>query len=165
MVVGEPRQAPWKTASTNGRTPEASLYRMYEYFVSGYIIGLRSEIEFFFNQPSWAVVYIADPKDSDPEQYAILSCLPFYLVKAFNRFIERGLPRGAPALMTVADEEELKSRPIVLEEPAWVTNVPKLVKTLVIPYSRSGEELHEDARSAQFLEMNIIAEEPHVLFV
>lgn len=84
-------------ALTKGLTPTASLYRMYEYLVTGYITGLRTEIEFFFNQPSRAVSAIPDPKDPDPERSAVLAALPYYLVIAFNRLIERGLPRNSPA--------------------------------------------------------------------
>ncbi|CAJ2514056.1 Uu.00g021750.m01.CDS01 [Anthostomella pinea] len=58
-------------ALTKGRTPTASIYRMYEYLVTDYIVGLRTEIEFFFNQPSWAVAAIPDPEDTDPERYTI----------------------------------------------------------------------------------------------
>lgn len=155
-----------KPALTKGHTPTASLYRMYEYLVTGFIIGLRSEIEHFFNQPSWAVSMIPDPKDPDPERYAILAVLPYYLVVAFNRLIERGLPRDSPAIITSEEmEEELRARPIVREEePSWVREVPKLEQTLVIP-KKSGEVPDEDRRSAPFLQKNIIAEEPHVLFV
>lgn len=153
-------------ALTKGRTPTASLYRMYEYLVTGFTFGLRTEIEFFFNQPKWAVSALPDPKDQDPQRYAILAVLPYYLTVAFNRLIERGLPRGAPAIITGDEAEaELRSRPIVLEEePSWVADVPKLEQTLVIP-DCNGEEPEEQARSARFLAMNIIVEEPHVLFV
>lgn len=138
---------------------------MYEYLVSGYTIGLRSEIEFFFNKSSWAVADIPDPKDPDPERYAVLAILPFYMVTAFNRLIERGLPRDSPFIISPAMEDELKSRPIVLEkEPEWVAGVKKLEKTLVIPDS-DGNVPNEESRSARFHEMNILAEEPHVLFV
>lgn len=138
---------------------------MYEYLATGFIIGLRSEIEFFYNQP-WAVSAIPDPKDPDPERYAILAVLPFYLVVAFNRLIDRGLPRGSPA-MIISDEmeEELKSRAKILEEePLWAKEVPRLAETLVIP-GASGEEPSEESKSERFLTMNIVAEEPHVLFV
>ncbi|KAI2624294.1 hypothetical protein GGR54DRAFT_569281 [Hypoxylon sp. NC1633] len=153
-------------ATTKGRTPTASLYRMYEYFVVGYITGLRTEIEFFFNQPSWAVAAIPDPADPDPERYAVLSVLPYYLTKAFNRLIERGLPRGSPAIIMGEDaEKELRERPVVLEqEPSWVAKVPPLPTTLTIPLP-SGEILPENGRSERFLAMNIIAEEPYVMFV
>ncbi len=153
-------------AQTPGRTPTASLYRMYEYLVVGYTIGLRTEIEFFFNRPTWAVAEIPDPEDPDPERYAILAVLPFYLCMAFNRLIERGLPRGSPAIiMGLEMEEELKRRPVVLEEePSWVARVPALPQVLVIP-DESGKEPPEEERSLRFLDMNIIAEEPHVLFV
>lgn len=153
-------------AHSKGKTPTASLYRMYEYLVTGYITGLRSEIEYFYNQPSWAVSDIPDPIDPDPERYAILAVLPSYLVTAFNRLVERGLPRGSPAIITgAAAENALKGREIVLEtEPAWVAKVPALRQTLIIP-DKSGKQPGEESRSKQFLDMNIIAEEPHVLFI
>ena len=59
-------------------------------------------------------------------------------------------------------EEELKSREKVLEVvPQWATKVPKLEETLVV----HGQKPGEGGRSTRFLAMNIIAEEPHVLFV
>ncbi|KAH6631712.1 hypothetical protein F5144DRAFT_592659 [Chaetomium tenue] len=149
-----------------GATPTASLYRMYEYLVVGYIIGLRTEIEYFFNQPSWAVSAIPDPQDPDPERYAIVAVLPYYLMTAFNRLIERGLPRGSPAIVAGnAAEDALRRRKIVLEEePSWVAKVPPLPQPLVIP-DQSNNTPKDDARGKRFLKMNIIAEEPHILFV
>lgn len=155
-----------RPALTNGITPLASLYRMYEYLVAGYTVGLRTEIELFFNQPSWAVAHIPDPQDPDPERYAILAVIPSYLVTAFNRLIKRGLPRDSPAIIVSREvEDELMSRPIVLEqEPGWTTKVPTLEKTLVIP-DKEGNEPEEQYQSDRFMAMNIIMEEPHVLFV
>lgn len=155
-----------KPAQTKGHTPTASLHRMYEYLVIGYTIGLQTEIEFFFNQPTWAVSAILDPTDTDPERYAILAVIPFYLVTAFNRLIERGLPRGSPAIITgLAMEEELRRRTIILEEePSWAAKVPALQQTLIIPDS-SNQVPGEDTRSRRFLDMNIVAGDPHVLFV
>lgn len=161
-VTGEPSQ---QIASTPGWTPLASLYRIYEYLISGYIIGLRSEIEFFFNKPAWAVADIPDPQDPDPERYAVLAVIPHYMVKAFNHLIQRGLPRDSPFIITTAMEDELKSRPVVLEkEPSWVGEVKRQDKTLVIPDS-CGNLPTEESRSARFLDLNIIAEEPLVMFV
>lgn len=153
-------------ASTSGDNPLASLYRMYEYFVAGYITGLRSEVEFFFNRAAWTVADIPDPEDPDPERYAILAVLPYYLTHAFNRLIERGLARGSPAIIiSSAVEEELKSLPVVLEkEPAWVAGVPKLDKTLVLPCT-DGSVPREDIRSQRFLAMNIVSEDPYIVFV
>lgn len=122
-TAGEPSR---HIASTKGNTPLAALYRMYGYLVSGYTIGLCSGIEFFFNKPAWAVADIPDPQDPGPERYAVLAVLPCYMVKAFNRLIQRGLPRDSPFIMTTAMEDELKSRPMVLEkEPSWVARVER----------------------------------------
>jgi hypothetical protein len=153
-------------ALNQGTTPTASLYRMYEYLVVGYIIGLRTEIEYFFNQPSWAVSAIPDPEDPNPERYAILAVLPYYLVTAFNRLIERGLPRGSPAIIAGnAVEDALRRRKVVLErEPSWVAKVPPLSRPLVIP-DQSNKAPEAAARGQRFLKMNIITEEPHILFV
>ncbi|KAM0282712.1 hypothetical protein ACHAQH_002910 [Verticillium albo-atrum] len=138
---------------------------MYEYLVLGSVSGLRTEVELFFNQSSWAVADIPDPRDPDPQRQAILAVLPFYLTVAFNRLIERGLARGSPTIITPAMEEELRKKPIVLErEPVWVASVPKLQKSLVIP-DESGKDPMEARRSPRFLDLNIIVEEPQVLFV
>ncbi|CAI6332982.1 unnamed protein product [Periconia digitata] len=155
-----------RRAQTAGETPLASLYRMYEYIVLGYNAGLRTEIEWFFNHPSWAVAAIPDPKDSDPARYAILSVIPHFLTGAFNRLIERGLPRGSPAIICGDEaEEELKSKAVVLESaPAWVAHVPKLSEELIIPNSDGGVP-EKQIRSPQFLAMNIVVSQPHTLFV
>lgn len=157
-----------QVAFAKGRTPTATLYRMYEYLVVGYEFGLRSEIQFCFNQPKprWAVSAIPDPADPDPARYAVLAALPHYLVKAFNWLIERGLPRGSPAIISGEEEmDALKAQPVVLEEvPAWVAKVPPLAERLVIP-TPSGDEVPESAWSEHFLEKNIVVQEPSVIFV
>src|SRR5215469_5296298 len=96
--------------------------------------------------------------------HAILTVIPHFLVLAFNRLIEKGLPRGSPAILSNEDIEELRSRPVVLEElPLWTACVAKLDESLVIP-DMDGETPHEEERSPHFLNMNIIAAAPHVLF-
>ena len=77
-----------RNAETRGVTPIASLYRMYEFIVLGFTVGLRTEIEWFFNHASWKLSEIPDPDDPDPERYAILAVLPRFLVIAYNRLIE-----------------------------------------------------------------------------
>lgn len=154
-----------RTAQTTGENPLASLYRMYEYLVLGYNIGLRTEIEWFFNHADWAVCDIPDPRDADAARYAILAVMPEFLCAAFNRLIERGLPRGSPAIISDEVEDELKSRPIILETlPAWAAKVPKLEQSLVIP-NVDGTTPTAEARSPEFLERNIIVKQPHVMFV
>lgn len=139
-----------KPALTQGRTPTASLYRMYEYIVTGFVTELRNEIEYFYNQP-WTVSKIPDPTDTDPERYAILAVIPYYLVKAYHRLAEQGLPRGSPAIITSQEMKELRSRESVREEvPEWVKSVPRLEKTLVIP-TNDREVPDEESRSERYL--------------
>lgn len=139
---------------------------MYEYLLVGYTAGLRTEIEFFFNQATWAVSDIEDPEDEDPERYAVLAVLPTYLCLAFNRLIERGLPRGSPAIIAGPEAElELRKKPHVLEDvPRWTRAVPRLQSELIIP-DHFGRRPSEPAQSKHFLAMNIVAEEPHIYFV
>ncbi|KAH6612922.1 hypothetical protein B0J18DRAFT_470273 [Chaetomium sp. MPI-SDFR-AT-0129] len=155
-----------QSALTKGQTPLASLYRMYEYLTIGHIKALRSEIERFFNHPSWAVSAIPDPADPDPQRYAILAGIPSLLVTAFNRLIERGLPRGSPSIITgVEMEEELRRRPVVLEtEPAWVGRVPALREVLVLP-GPGGEVAEGEERYGRLLRLGVVVGTPHVLFV
>lgn len=144
----------------------ASLYRMYEYLVIGYNIGLRTEIEFFFNHPSWSVKDIVDPKDPDPTRYAIVAVLPHYLIMAFNRLIEMGLPRGSPAILTPEIEASLKAQPIKLEEvPSWTAKVQPLDNVFTIPCDPRVSEEDRANRSEHFYKMNIVVDEPHVLFI
>ena len=151
-------------AQTIGDTPLASLYRMFEFIVTENTTGLRGEIQSFFNHSSWPVSTIPDPNDADPDRYAILSVIPQFLVLAFNRLIEKGLPRGSPPILSNEDIDELRSRPVVLEElPPWTARVTKLDKTLVIP-DMDGKTPREEERSPHFLNLNIIAAAPHVLF-
>lgn len=73
---------------------------------------------------------------------------------------ERRVPGTRDAI-----KEELSLRPIILEElPSWVANVPKLTDTLTIP-NVCGSVSDAEGSSHQFLVMNIVVRQPHVMFV
>jgi hypothetical protein len=138
---------------------------MYEDIVLDDNIALRNDIEYFFNHDDWAVAAIPNPRDDDPRRYAILAVLPEFLVIAFNRLIEKGLPRGAPAILTDEMLKELQAKPKVLETvPPWTLEVPRLEEILFIP-NKNNETPGEDWRSSQFLAKNIYCVQPHILFV
>lgn len=155
-----------KKLLTKGDTPTASLYRMYECLVIGYIEGLRSEVEHFFNNPLWTVSDIPDPKDFDTARYAIVAVLSRYLALVINDLLTEGLPRGTRSIIASEEvEKPWKGQNRVMEEvPSWVDNVSKLDITLVIP-DKYGNEPEEEARSAEFLSMNIVVQEPNLVFL
>lgn len=60
---------------------------------------------------------LRDPRPQDPgsTRYTILAILSHFLVVAFNRLIEKGLPRGSKAIIRGREEEErLRARPVLL---------------------------------------------------
>lgn len=123
----------------NDNRPLFALCRLYEAIVLDRNIDLRNEIEWFWRKRDWPVKEIPDPKDSDPERYAVLACIPPLINQAYNRLIGLGLPRDAPALMTTQQLEEMKQRPKMFEEsPEWVAHVPPLEATLKVPHRAHG---------------------------
>lgn len=123
-------------------TPLASLYRIYVAILAGRHLVLRDEIEHFWNQHQWRVCDIPEPPAAvakGREQRAVLATIPYLLVKAFNRLIERGLPRDAPPIIHDELWVELKSRPRLYERPPrWAELVEPLDRPLVIPDSRGA---------------------------
>jgi len=148
-------------------TPSASFYRIYEFFILGWNIEFRNELEYFCrSHPDWLVSSIPDPKDhSNPVRYAIFAVLAQLMCDAFNRRIDMGIPRDAPAI--IQDFEELAARPKVFEElPDWAKLVPAAEEKVFIP-NNEGETLREEDEtvSEEFRRMNIIAQRPHIHFV
>ena len=109
---------------------------------------------------------IPDPEDIDAQRYAILAVLTALMCRAFNRLIEKGLPRDAPPI--VSDWDALAAQPRIPEEmPQWDKEVPKLSTRLDIPDEKDVFLDGPDDPKAckEFLEKNILIEEPHIYFV
>ncbi|KAJ8469928.1 hypothetical protein ONZ45_g16727 [Pleurotus djamor] len=159
-------------------TPAASFYRIYTFFVLHDNIAFRNELEYFCrSHPEWLVSSLPDPyapnannEDQPPShdeqlRYAILSVLTQLMCDAFNRRVELGLPRDAPAI--IEDFEELQALPKVYETPPeWATRVQPLLRKSSIP-NGEGRELDEDDEdvSEEFKDLNIIVQMPHIHFV
>ncbi|KAK7468302.1 hypothetical protein VKT23_002816 [Stygiomarasmius scandens] len=147
-------------------TAIASFYRIYQFFVLHDVISFRNELEYFCcSHPDWAISSLPDPADSDPLRYAILAVLTRLMCNSFNRRVEFGLPRDAPAI--VQDFEELQARPKVYEEPPeWARRVQALPEMFFIP-NGEGKRLEEDHEyvSKDFRALNIIVQMPHIHFV
>ena len=147
-------------------SPSASFYRIYEFFVLGWTTAFRNEFEYFCcSHPDWSVSALPDPIDPDPTRYAVLAVLTQLMCASFNRRIERGLPRDAPAI--IIDFAALRARPKVYERPpGWADHVVALEEKVFIP-DAEGKELPEDdpEASEEFRAMNIIVQMPHIHFV
>ncbi|KAI9568105.1 hypothetical protein HD554DRAFT_2022877 [Boletus coccyginus] len=147
-------------------SPSASFYRIYEFFVLGWTTAFRNELEYFCcSHPDWSVSGLSDPADSDPTRYAVLAVLTRLMCASFNRRIEQGLPRDAPAI--IIDFAALRARPKAYEAPpAWADHAVALEEKVFIP-DAGGKELPEDDPevSEEFKAMNIIVQMPHIHFV
>ncbi|KAJ3785835.1 hypothetical protein GGU10DRAFT_186425 [Lentinula aff. detonsa] len=145
----------------------ASFYRLYEFVVLGWTIQLRNELEYFCtSHPGWAVSDLPDPADTkDPARYAFLAGLTYLMCEAFNRRIELGLPRDAPAIVT--DWEELKRRPQVLERvPDWVKSVSPLAEAVRIPDEKGNfVDTNDPEVCTPLSRFNIIMPYPHIHFI
>jgi hypothetical protein len=151
-------------------TPLATVYRIYVAILGGRDLTLRNEIEYFWNQHRWRVWDIPEPSSSvfDREQRAILATIPFLLVRAFNRLIDMGLPRDAPAIIDEELMEQLKSRPRVFEKvPKWAHLVQPLGTPLVIPDSNGGvpRNANDQRVDSDMRRKNILTFTLPVLFV
>ncbi|KFY02089.1 hypothetical protein V490_00655 [Pseudogymnoascus sp. VKM F-3557] len=161
---------------TDTDTPLKTLYRLYEYILLDQNIGIRNEIEYFWNQDKWAVCDIEDPKDDNPIRYAVLSCIPHLLVAAFNANVELGLPRNAPPIMTNDQIDEFRTREKKFETvPEWTRKIGPLGETLRIPHIKGGggegnelevlDDMNDKRASIPFKEKNILIWEPHIFFI
>ncbi|OWY44447.1 hypothetical protein AALT_g6169 [Alternaria alternata] len=68
-------------------TPLDRIYVMYHYLIRGDYEVLRNEVQDFFDHKHWHVQSIPDPRDHDPERYAILAAITEYLAHGINRRI------------------------------------------------------------------------------
>lgn len=154
----------------NHDTPSASFYRIYQFLVLHDNTNLRNELEYFCcSHPSWSLSSLPEPADpsGDPVRYIVLAALTQLMCDSFNRRIELGLPRDAPAI--IEDFSELQSRPKAYEEPPeWAKRAldNPLAEKLFIP-NTEGKKLDEDDENVcgRFKEVGVIVQMPHIHFV
>ena len=86
---------------------------------------------------------------------------------SFNRRIELGLPRDAPAI--VEDFSELEARPKIFEEPPeWALHKQrKVLGAKVFIPNAEGRILEENDECVcgEFKDVGVIVEMPHIHFV
>lgn len=114
--------------------PLRALYRLHEYILLDHWIGYRNELEAFWSHRDWLLCDIPDPRDPDPERYAVLAVIAQLMVRSFNWRIDLGLPRNAARCMTEAAMEHARTHKVYESAPAWVAAaaVP-LKQRLVVP--------------------------------
>jgi hypothetical protein len=148
------------------------LYRLYENITLDQNINMRNELESFWYHNSWAIKEIPDPRDPDPERYAVLACITALLVLSFNDRINLGLPRDAPPIITGDLLDKFKTQAKILEEaPSWASKVPALGETLKIPHWDRDkhdfvplEDFTPGKASPDFQSKNILIWQPHIYF-
>jgi len=143
-------------------SPLASLYRIYEYFVTGRSTLFVVETGWFENNAHWAIQDIPDPKDTDPLRYAILAGLTEILCVGFNRVIATGVPRDTPFI--VRSFEELAAKPKKFESlPQWALNVASLPEKVFVP-NKEGQFVVEDESAYALRRFNIYMERQSLLW-
>ena len=148
--------------------PLAAIYRIYWAVVTDNVMTMRNEIENFWRQHAWSVSEIPDPKDPEPERYAVVSAIPFLLVAAFNNLINRGLPRDAPGIMTSDELDKVMQRKPKPEMcPTWAKDAPPLTDTLVLPdkEGRVVKGFGEEGVDQFLAQKNILCQGLHIYFV
>lgn len=142
-------------------TPMRSLYRLYEFMVSGEYSPIGQETEYFWYQPSWALDPIPDPADPYPIRYDILACLVEELVTAFNWRLSLGMRRDGKHILRECDEDPYAPyKPI--SGPAWTIDVPPVPRESLIglppKFVRDGSRLVLEERgvSELFMKRNIV---------
>jgi hypothetical protein len=154
-------------------TPLDAIYRLYEHIMLDQNIEMRNELEAFWFQPGWPVHEIPDPKDPDSERYAVLAVIPALLVLAFNKRIELGLPRDAPAIFTLDQLDEWRAQEREYEkEPEWTAGVPPCKQVLKIPHWENNlrkfvsiDGFGDKRASQEFAKKNILIWQPHIHFI
>jgi hypothetical protein len=106
--------------------------------------------------------------NAEPERYAVLSCIPPLLVESFNKRIEVGLHRDAPAIINDDHIEEIWAHKKVYEKcPEWTFRVPPLEDALIIPHEGGAvlDGFDNVRASKQLKEKNILHWQPHIHFM
>jgi hypothetical protein len=158
-------------ARTNN--PFAALYRIYEHIMLDQHLQIRNEFEAFWLHRDWKVCQIPDPRDPDPERYAVVACIPALLCRAFNRRIGLGLPRNTPPIFTRTQLDAWRSQEREYEsEPVWTRDVPQLNDELAIPRWDNEKrqfvplgDSEKDKGSEAFAKKNILIWQPHIHFI
>lgn len=101
---------------------QACFYRLYVFFVLDDVTRFRNELEYFWNRADWPLASLLDPGqegEGGEVRKAVLAGLTRIMQRAFNRLLEMGLPRDAPAI--IDDFEALRLQPKELQKlPGWV---------------------------------------------
>lgn len=150
--------------------PLFSLYRLYEWIMVDHTVNMRNELELFWWK-RWPVSTIPDPRDDDPERYAVLACIPELLVESFNERIDLGLRREEPhSILSLEEQQYFASTPKNYESvPGWTGTVPPLKELLHIPQEvglwEQPTSLEHPQACQIFGQKNILCPKLHIHFI
>ncbi|KAG9192545.1 hypothetical protein G6011_11279 [Alternaria panax] len=148
-------------------TPLDRIYVMYHYLIRGDYEVLRNEGQDFFDHQHWHVQSIPDPRDYDPERYAILATITQYLAHGINRRIKisQGYRKDLIGPWRTAAYEFLQGTkgdlPIfetLDREPKWAGKV-KMVESGLEICQGWASEVWGERRSLRFAAKGIISTE------
>ena len=149
-------------------TPLGCIYRIYWAIVMDDTIAMRNEIEYSWRrkEASWLLCDIPRPPDPDPERFAIISAIPYFLAAAFNRIIDLGLPRDSTgSILTDEELEAAAKRPKVFEiVPQWAEEAPPLEKPLCLPTEGLGTPSSPEDADPFLIRKNVWVHGLHVYF-
>ena len=140
---------------------------MYHYLIRGDYEVLRNEVQDFFDHKHWHVQCIPDPRDHDPERYAILAAITQYLAHGINRriMISRGYRKDPIGAWRTAAYDFFHGTKGVLpnletldREPGWAKRVMMVESGLEICQGWTSEVWGERS-SARFVAKGIVSTE------
>ncbi|KAJ6465949.1 hypothetical protein C8R47DRAFT_1025580 [Mycena vitilis] len=138
-----------------------ALYRLYDAICMADEVEMKHEAVYIYYRPSWRLSDWPDPRDPDPDRYAVLAAIMEELVRAVNYRLNRGFSRVTAEELRLKAKQRRARIPLPLERPpSWTSAVPpareKLSLLTDIHKEIYGEDIPDPPVTA-FHRRNILA--------
>lgn len=164
----ETKEVRYAAAPDDFDTPSKTLYRLYENIMLDDNLGIRNELEYFWQRHTWKLSEIPDPLDEDPARYAVLACSTNLMEMAYNNLIKLGAVRDGRSVHTMEEFEKMRKQRKCWETvPLWAQRVEPLAETLVIPTHDDVllQSFDDERACLPFKKKNILIWQPHIYFI